>query len=116
MSPLMRIEPAGGTNIATGLMTSERLLASERSRVRRVILLSDGLDDSSAAIRVADRMKANGIVIDCVGVGERRSIDEECLKRIASTIRGSLRYHFVDDAEELYEHFEEIATGLVRIP
>lgn len=114
--PLRWIAPTGSTNISAGLMAAEEILADSPTRFqRRVVLLSDG-EDGGSPYRVADGMKARGIVIDTIGVGRSPSdIDEPCLMRVASTVDGVLHYRFIRNADELNAHFESIAVGLTRV-
>jgi len=115
LAPLCGESPAGGTNISAGLSKAgECLNESPSGYTRSIVLLSDG-EDGGSPYDVAERIKAAGVIINCIGVGRRpQDIDEACLKRVCSEVDGVLRYRFITDAETLSRHFESLATGIAR--
>lgn len=116
LQPLRRVDAGGGTQITKGLLTTETILAtSPHGNTRFVVLLSDG-EDGGEPYYIADRMKAAGAIINCIGIGRRPAdVDEACLKRVCSTVDGDLRYRFISNAKDLATYFETLATGLTRV-
>ena len=66
-----RFEAGGGTNIPSGLSLGLRTLGeAEQGRVRRVVLVSDGLDSTRAqAERLASDSAERGITVSSMGIG-----------------------------------------------
>ncbi len=89
----------GGTNIPSGLR--EGLAEVERAtpgRVRRIVLVSDGLDDSRAqADQLATRAFGEGITISSLGIG--LDFNEAYMGGVASTGHGN--FAFVNDSSSL---------------
>ena len=88
--------------------------AAERS-VKRIVLLSDGeRTKGPSPVAIAERLKARGVVIDCIGIADRDKVDEAALKAIASkNPDGSARYRFIKDGETLIRKYESLA-GHIR--
>ncbi|MCG3132880.1 MAG: hypothetical protein FLDDKLPJ_03746 [Phycisphaerae bacterium] len=119
----------GSTSIGAGLQAAERLLLGTEPRwwarlvgpscatdqvpsgvLKRIIILSDGGQNTKPRPEpIAARLKAAGVVIDCVGIGLQKEVDEDLLRRLASTPQ---RYRFIGDAQELFEHYRKLATSL----
>jgi len=88
-----------------------------RSALRRVILLSDGGHNSRSDPRpIAVRMREQGVVIECVGIGARDDVDEVLLRELSSTVDGRKRYRFIGDgdARELAEQYRALGGALTR--
>ena len=79
---------------------------------RHVLFLSDGdHNHRSNPVEMAARMKNDGIVIDCIGIGSRDEVNETLLRRIASVgDNGEPRYRFFGDKGALLQEFRRIAT------
>lgn len=88
-----------------------RKSSSATKDVKRIILLTDGHHwDGPSPLRIARRLKNAGVVIDCVGIGGPKSVDEERLKKIAShNPDGSIRYCFIGDQQKLIKKYESLA-------
>ncbi|MBN1360439.1 MAG: VWA domain-containing protein [Sedimentisphaerales bacterium] len=83
--------------------------------VKRIVLLSDGeRTQGPSPGPVAERLKAQGVIIDCIGIADRASVDEVALKAIASrNPDGSPRYCFVRDRQKLIRKYRTLA-GHIR--
>jgi len=88
-----------------------RKSSSATNDVKRIILLTDGHHwDGPSPLRIARRLKNAGVVIDCIGIGAAKSIDEEMLKKIASNKPdGSIRYCFIGDQQKLIKKYKSLA-------
>jgi hypothetical protein len=109
------IKAKGCTNIASGLSLAYDQLKNSHS-IGHVVLLSDGWNNTGKNPRtLADKLKVHA-VIDCIGIGGKRSsVDELLLKCIASSYPdGSKRYRWIGDKQKLVRHFHNLAGGLVR--
>ena len=102
---------SGGTNIESGIaLARDEFDWNQRDRVRRIVLLTDG-EDSGNPLPLAEELKARGVVIDTIGIGNSPSeVNEKLLKCMASTIEGELRYRFIKDHQSLIKHFTQLAT------
>lgn len=108
---IMALQPAGGTNIADGLLAGLVELNSGRRRqdaARVIILLSDG---QSSAQGAAQQIKAEGIRIVTIGLGP--DVDASELQAIASTPRD---YYASPDASQLEAIFLNIARTIREYP
>ena len=82
---------------------------------RRIILLTDGDHNTGKnPVGTAQRLKADGIEINCIGIGGRpKDVNEKQLKQIASRDpQGKPLYWFIGDRGTLIKKFESLATGL----
>ena len=85
--------------------------------VRRIVLLSDGENIAGPdPVETATRLKQAGVVIDCIGIGERGQaarpgdgLDEKLLTAIASPGR----YKYIRDSSTLLYHFEALASKVL---
>lgn len=98
-SRVRRLEAGGGTNIPSGLAMGLRTLSeAERGRVRRVVLVSDGLDSTRAqAERLASDSAERGITVSTMGIG--LDFDESYMSSVARDGRGN--FGFVNDGAAL---------------
>jgi Ca-activated chloride channel family protein len=94
-----RLEAGGGTNIPSGLSMGLRTLSeAEQGRVRRVVLVSDGLDSTRAeAERLASDSAERGITVSSMGIG--LDFDEAYMSSIARDGHGN--FGFVNDGAAL---------------
>jgi Mg-chelatase subunit ChlD len=100
--------------IVQGLATGRHEAPKVEDRPRRIILISDGIPTDDP-MPVVQRLKRAGVVIETVGIGSRTAIDEELLKRIASTdASGAPRYRFVDSTSRLIGHCRELSRKIGR--
>jgi Ca-activated chloride channel family protein len=94
-----RLEAGGGTNIPSGLSMGLRALTeAEQGRVRRVVLVSDGLDSTRAqAERLASESAERGITVSSMGIG--LDFDEAYMGAVARDGHGN--FGFVNDGAAL---------------
>ncbi len=88
---------------------------SNRGRVRRIILLTDGAHKTGPSpVKTAERLKNSDIVIDCIGIGgSPKDVEEGELKKIASRGQdGRPRYWFIADKGKLVEKYEELSEHI----
>lgn len=107
---LQSLTPSNGTDINEGLMAARDAFDwSRKDVVRRIILLTDGQGGNPQ--RTAEDLKAKGVVIDVIGVGDKPSnVNETLLKKVASTVEGELRYRFIKDHQTLVAHYTQLAS------
>ncbi len=94
-----RLDADGGTNIPGGLEMGLRTLSeAEAGRVRRVVLVSDGLDSTRAqAERLASDSAERGITVSSMGIG--LDFDESYMSAVARDGHGN--FAFVNDGAAL---------------
>jgi Ca-activated chloride channel family protein len=63
------IMPTPGDHLAPALIQAGKLLAPAGVKDQRIIVLTDGFDDSAAALSEAASLKSRGISVNVVGVG-----------------------------------------------
>jgi Ca-activated chloride channel family protein len=106
----------GGTNIPSGLQMGLRTLdEAERGRVRRVVLVSDGLDSTRVqAERLASDSAERGVTVSSMGIG--LDFDESYMSAIARDGRGN--FGFVNDpgalATFLHRELDEAASTTIE--
>lgn len=100
------------TQLVEFFVSTPRKQISTNSVQKHILFLSDGLHCRGGnPISVADRIKQHGVVIDCVGIGARESIDEELLRKIASVgPDGKPQYRFIGDEQALIHEFKRVAA------
>ncbi|MBS2016983.1 MAG: VWA domain-containing protein [Deltaproteobacteria bacterium] len=93
------LEAGGGTNIPGGLSHGMRALEeAARGRVRRIVLVSDGLDGTrSQAENLARSSFASGITVSSLGIG--LDFDESYMGSVAQSGHGN--FAFVKDGASL---------------
>ncbi len=110
------LQAGGGTNIPSGLSMGLRTLSeAEQGRVRRVVLVSDGLDSTRAqAERLAIDSAERGITVSSMGIG--LDFDEAYMSSIARDGHGN--FAFVNDgaalASFLTRELDEASTTTVE--
>lgn len=88
------------------------------NRQWHIILLSDGYNTCpKSPLGIADFLKSEGIVIDCIGIGNHPSkVDEKLLRNIASRDeQGRPRYSFIGDKGNLIRKFEQLTNRLRQV-
>jgi Ca-activated chloride channel homolog len=108
LAALGRIDARGSTNLAEGWFTGTRALGGANSddRVRRVLLLTDGLanqglTDAASLREAAARLRAEGIGTSTFGVGN--DFDEELLTSIAAD--GGGHFYFIEQPAQIPDFF-----------
>lgn len=110
------IEAGGGTNIPGGLSHGLRAIdEAAKGRVRRIVLVSDGLDSTRAqAEALARNSFASGISVSSLGVG--LDFDESYMGSVAQNGHGN--FAFVKDgaslASFLKRELEETSTTTIE--
>ena len=96
---IRQLEAGGGTNIPSGMSAGLRALdESARGRVRRIVLVSDGLDSTRAqAENLARSSFASGITVSSLGIG--LDFDESYMGSLAQNGHGN--FGFVKDGASL---------------
>jgi Ca-activated chloride channel family protein len=111
-----RLEAGGGTNIPSGLAMGLRTLGeAAKGRVRRAVLVSDGLDSTRAqAERLASDSAERGITVSTMGIG--LDFDESYMSSVARDGRGN--FGFVNDgaalATFLHRELDEASSTTVE--
>ncbi len=90
------IQAGGGTNIYPALDQAYQTLAVVRAPSRHVILLSDGQAPYDGIPELAAEMKAQGISVSTIGIGDA---DRNLMNMIAEGSGG--RLYMVDDLQKL---------------
>lgn len=113
---ISQLDASGGTNIPGGLSHGLRALdESARGRVRRIVLVSDGLDNTrSQAEDLARSSFSSGITVSSLGIGI--DFDESYMGSLAQNGHGN--FAFVKDgaslASFLHRELEEAAGTTVE--
>lgn len=113
---ISRLDASGGTNIPGGLSHAlEALEDSARGRVRRIVLVSDGLDNTrSQAENLARQSFSSGITVSSLGVG--LDFDQSYMGSLAQNGHGN--FAFVKDgaalASFLHRELEEAAGTTIE--
>ncbi len=100
----------GGTNISGGLQTAREVLGASdgvNTRVRRIILLSDGhatngYTEVSDLARLSNDIRKGGVSVTAMGLGSE--FNERAMTRIAA--QGGGNYHFIEEGTSLSQTFE----------
>jgi Ca-activated chloride channel family protein len=111
-----RIQPAGSTNINSGLMLGyeEAMRNFGRGYTNRVILLTDGIANEGERDprRIAENSEAynrRGIDLSTIGVGS--DLDNDLLRTLARSGHGL--YHFVADSRDIEKVFIDEVQSLI---
>ena len=116
---LGKLRAKGGTDMSCGLKAADGMFAADvmpsaqLSRLRRVLLLTDG--HGGSPLRIATRLKSRGVLVEVIGFGgDPSEVNEKVLRRVATTDSdGFVHYWFFQDTESLVAHYEDLATGIV---
>lgn len=104
------LQASGGTSIYPGMVEGERMLRSAGTRVRHMILLTDGQSSGGDFEGLAENMSLSGITVSTVALGGGASRD--LLKRIAEMGRG--RYYETMDASTVPQIFTKETMAVSR--
>lgn len=113
---IRQLDAGGGTNIPGGLSHGLRSLEeSSKGRVRRIVLVSDGLDGTRAQAEALARSSfSSGITVSSLGIG--LDFDESYMGAVAQSGHGN--FAFVKDGNSLAgflkRELEETATTTVE--
>lgn len=104
------VQIGGGTDIYAGLLSMSKVLPDDPSKVKHVILLTDGGADITGIPELVEKLyKENGITLSTVGVGNDAA---PFLKDLAAL--GGGRYHFTNNAGNIATIFTEETTLATR--
>ena len=98
---ILSIPPGGGTNIYPGLELAYNSLTELNTKLKHVILLTDGQSQSGDFEGIVARMKEAGITLSAVAVGS--DSDQALLQRLAQLGEG--RYYFTDEFTDIPKIF-----------
>jgi len=113
---IQSLTAGGGTNIPSGLAHGLRALdTSHRERVRRIVLVSDGLDSTRAQAEALARSSfTDGITVSSIGIG--LDFDESYMGGVAQSGHGN--FAFLSDggslATFLKRELEETAATTIE--
>jgi len=106
-----RIQPGGGTDLYPALKIAMEQLQTAPTKVKQVLLLTDGLAPIDGIKETAKAMAKQGIVVSSIGLGS--SVDDKLLAKIADI--GGGRFHAVDNPRVLRKLFQnELKVLLAR--
>jgi Ca-activated chloride channel homolog len=111
------VGPGGGTNIYPALEAAYDAFAGNQSKVKHIILLSDGISPGGEYDTLLQNMHDRGITLSTVGIG--LDADRSLMRRLAEDGRG--RYYDGSDALEVpqilaKETIEVARTAVVEEP
>ncbi len=90
---LATLAPGGGTSLLPALAEAYRVLASQASPLRHIVVLSDGLTNPGDFDQLLARVARDKVTVSTVAVGD--DADTELLARIAA--RGGGRFYAASD-------------------
>ena len=101
---IQAVQIRGGTDINEGLKLAGGLFDFSHNKVkRRIILLTDG--QGGHPLRTAEKLKSQGVTIECIGIGQKPDcVDEALLRQVATTSDGECHYRFITDQRTLIDH------------
>jgi Mg-chelatase subunit ChlD len=101
------VEPRGSTNVRSGLLAAEEMLAGVDARIKHIILLTDGWGSGGDQQDVAESLRDQGVTLTVVAAGGGSA---DYLERLAET--GGGRYYPAQDMADVPQIFvqETITT------
>jgi Mg-chelatase subunit ChlD len=105
-----QIQAGGGTSIYPAMAEGDRMLRSAGTRIRHMILLTDGQSQGGDFEGLAEDMAVSGITVSTVALGSGAA--RELLKRIAQIGRG--RYYETTDASSVPQIFTKETMEVSR--
>ena len=100
------ITEGGGTSILPGLTEAVRVLQGADTKLKHIILLTDGQAEQSGYDSVLADMSAAGITLSSIAVGG--DSDQRLLQRLAT--EGGGRYYYTDEFTDLPKIFTQETT------
>lgn len=111
LSDISRLQPSGGTNIASGIEAAFETLLLTPARKKHVILLTDGHSDSSNIFsELLPSMRISDMTVSTVAVGGESA--STLLKRIAEG--GGGRYYFTSNPYNIPRIFMKETSTVSR--
>jgi uncharacterized protein YegL len=113
---IQALQIRGGTDINEGLKTAGSLLdLANTTTKKRIILLTDG--QGGHPLRTAENLKSQGVILECIGIGENSgSVDEALLRKVASNTNGECHYRFITDQRTLIDHVTRLGGNMAQNP
>jgi Ca-activated chloride channel homolog len=109
---IMSVDAGGGTVLGPALGEAHRQLLESKASVKHVLVISDGASMGRESLPgLAGRMKADGITVSTIGVGD--AMDTETMALMAS--RGGGQFYAVSNPSLLPKFFLK-AVRVVRTP
>ncbi|MFO0614308.1 MAG: VWA domain-containing protein [Polyangiaceae bacterium] len=110
---------SGGIYIFTGMLAGRKALLDATTPLRHMLLFADTADSeeqsdphgSKHAHQLADEMKAEGITLSVIGIGEESDSDTAFLRELAN--HGGGKFYITNDANNLKALFVEETDRLV---
>lgn len=110
---------SGGIYIFTGMMAARKALSDATTPLRHVLLFADAADSEEQsdprgtkhAHQLADEMRAEGITLSVIGIGEETDSDATFLRELAA--HGGGKFYITNDANNLKALFVEETDRLV---
>lgn len=100
------IQPQGGTSILPALDEAFNILSKADTKLKHIILLTDGQAEQSGYDGLVEKMKAAGITLSTVAVGS--GADVNLLSDLAK--KGNGRYYFTNEFTNLPQIFTKETT------
>lgn len=95
------IRPGGGTSILPALEEAYDSLKKSNTKIKHIILLTDGQAEGGGFDELVSKIKKDGITVSSVAVGS--DSDVELLQRIAKN--GGGRFYFTDESSSIPKIF-----------
>jgi Ca-activated chloride channel family protein len=106
---IQALQIRGGTDINAGLKEAGSLFDFCYNAKRRIILLTDG--QGGHPLRTAEGLKSQGVMIECIGIGQSPTcVDEALLRQVATTSNGECHYRFITDQRTLIDHVTRLGA------
>ena len=106
---IQALQIRGGTDINAGLKEAGSLFDFCHNAKRRIILLTDG--QGGHPLRTAEGLKSQGVMIECIGIGQSPTcVDEALLRQVATTSNGECHYRFITDQRTLIDHVTRLGA------
>ena len=103
-----KIEDGGGTTIKPALWEASRIISQSEASIKHVVLLTDGMGETSDFRDVIKQYTDNGITLSTVAVGD--GADTQLLQRLANNCSG--RYYYSDISSDIPKIFaQEVFLG-----
>ena len=99
------IRASGGTDILAGLQAAANAIVREPSRVRHIVLLTDGGANPAGIIELTDKLAEQDISVSVVAIGDDAA---PFLKEVAK--HGNGRFHLARDPATIPQIFAQEAT------
>lgn len=101
INSIANISPGGGTSILPGLYEAYDAVSKYDSKIKHIILLTDGQAETTGYDSLLEQMKSGGITLSTVAVGA--DSDYRLLESLAE--KGNGRYYYSDEFSDLPKIF-----------